>query len=278
MTLENSDWLGANDSDDLISNEDALFMRFDASEGGLFNGHFVPPPPRPFFLDDSATPDGLTTCDLCSWAWQESKSFTLDQALEAPGEIGWMITLIIVSLVSALIGAIVMIVVLHCRRLKNAENDVNDRGINLSHRDRPAIHLPTDKSFSPNDDNHHIGQSSGVWSWLSRRTPNVTTQLDTPTAPVENHYTHMEEHYGGIPEALYTELDKDGADSPAYQNSAYTDPDAPSSAYYSDLSIGTGAIPERAYEVVGLATLAWVGDKRIDRLSSISETVPSDYV
>ncbi|KAG5878914.1 hypothetical protein JTB14_016786 [Gonioctena quinquepunctata] len=50
--------------------DDESPIPLDASEGGFFSGNFVPPPPRPFFLDDSATPDGLTTCDLCSWAWQ----------------------------------------------------------------------------------------------------------------------------------------------------------------------------------------------------------------
>lgn len=36
-------------------------------EGGLFTSGFLPPPPRPPFLED-VTPDGLTTCDLCAWA------------------------------------------------------------------------------------------------------------------------------------------------------------------------------------------------------------------
>lgn len=45
-------------------------MRLDGSDGGLWSGAFVPPPPRPIFLDESVTPDGLTTCDLCTWAWQ----------------------------------------------------------------------------------------------------------------------------------------------------------------------------------------------------------------
>lgn len=35
---------------------------------------------------------------------------------EAPGELGWVLTLIIVSFVSAVLGAIVMIIVLHCKR------------------------------------------------------------------------------------------------------------------------------------------------------------------
>lgn len=47
-------------------------LAFDASENGLWNGHFVPPPPRPPFLDESVAADGLTTCDLCTWAWQRN--------------------------------------------------------------------------------------------------------------------------------------------------------------------------------------------------------------
>ncbi|XP_017780458.1 PREDICTED: uncharacterized protein LOC108565475 [Nicrophorus vespilloides] len=163
---------------------------------------------------------------------------------------------------------------------------------------RPPISTPDDKTMttigtaqSYQDPSANIAMTnSGVWSWLSRRsTPQ--TQLNAPTTPAENHYTHMEENYNGVGEALYAELDREStADSPAYQNSAYTDPDAPvssapSSAYYSDLSVTT--VPERAYEVVGLSTLpVWEnnGDaaRRTvpPRLASISETVsvPSDYV
>lgn len=31
----------------------------------------MPPPPRPAFLDENIATDGVTTCDMCSWAWQE---------------------------------------------------------------------------------------------------------------------------------------------------------------------------------------------------------------
>lgn len=34
----------------------------------FWGGGFLPPPPRPQFLI-SATEDGPTTCDLCTWAW-----------------------------------------------------------------------------------------------------------------------------------------------------------------------------------------------------------------
>lgn len=68
-------WLGADEEDASSS------LPLDASEGGLWSGNFVPPPPRPIFLDEGVTPDGLTTCDLCSWAWQNSNAFTLDAAM-----------------------------------------------------------------------------------------------------------------------------------------------------------------------------------------------------
>ncbi|EFN82347.1 hypothetical protein EAI_01488 [Harpegnathos saltator] len=41
-------------------------------------GSFVPPPPRPPYVpEDAITTDGLTTCDLCSWAWKHDR-FSLD--------------------------------------------------------------------------------------------------------------------------------------------------------------------------------------------------------
>lgn len=63
-----------------IDYETVISIPLDGSEGGLFTGNFVPPPPRPLFLD-GATPDGLTTCDLCSWAWQKNNSNLLDARL-----------------------------------------------------------------------------------------------------------------------------------------------------------------------------------------------------
>lgn len=163
---------------------------------------------------------------------------------------------------------------------------------------RPPIGPPDDKSISsiappqfphPPPPSSMTSPSSGVWSWLSRRSATTPSQLaNPPSSPAENHYTHMEEAYSGVEEALYAELDRE-SNSPAYQNSAYTDPDAPtssapSSAYYSDLSVTT--VPERAYEVVGLSTLpVWDSSgielkRQTARLAAISEaiSVPSDYV
>lgn len=166
---------------------------------------------------------------------------------------------------------------------------------------RPPIGTPDDKSISsitpatfpqPPPPSSMNSPSSGVWSWLSRRAATTPSQLaNPPSSPAENHYTHMEEAYSGVEEALYAELDRESQDSnsPAYQNSAYTDPDAPvssapSSAYYSDLSVTT--VPDRAYEVVGLSTLpVWDSSgielkRQTARLAAISEaiSVPSDYV
>lgn len=56
-------------------------LPFDASESGLWNGRFVPPPPRPPFLDEATSTDGLTTCDLCTWAWHDRNTFSLDASI-----------------------------------------------------------------------------------------------------------------------------------------------------------------------------------------------------
>lgn len=51
--------------------EDSTMTGFDA-ESLLLRG-FLPPPPRPpEFLDPPPSSDGLTTCDLCAWATQQS--------------------------------------------------------------------------------------------------------------------------------------------------------------------------------------------------------------
>lgn len=69
-------WLNAIEEDSFNSP-----LPFDASEGGLWNGRFVPPPPRPPFLDESVATDGLTTCDLCTWAWHDRNAYSLDGSI-----------------------------------------------------------------------------------------------------------------------------------------------------------------------------------------------------
>lgn len=205
-----------------------------------------------------------------------------------------------------------MIIVIHCKRLKNPNSNGTPNHIITSfftHNDkiavspqrprtppqRPPIPITDDKAlnithhqnFAPNPNS-----MNGVWSWLSRRSTGAPSQLENPSLSfVENHYTHMEDPYNSVDDALYAELEIDSTEngsSTAYQNSAYADPDAPSSsapssAYYSDLSVTT--VPDRAYEVVGLATMpVWDGcvndGRKMPRLAVINESVsvPSDYV
>ncbi|KAH8380586.1 hypothetical protein KR009_011572 [Drosophila setifemur] len=261
-------------------------LAFDASENGLWNGHFVPPPPRPPFLDESVAADGLTTCDLCTWAWQRN-AYSLDGSMDTGGELGWAFTLIIVSIISALIGAIVMVIVLRCRRIKSANANggrpqpwwcrnnrnggQNRSPISIKHS-ADSIRRPT--------------SNSGVWTWLggSRRSSAGPDQIGPPsTSPAENHYTHMDDAYSpvGVSEALYAELDRESVRSanPSYQNTAYSQcgekynfqgheqdipmvvSSAPSSAYYSDLSVtampgGASGSNQGAYEIVGLNVMS----------------------
>ncbi|KAF5276471.1 hypothetical protein FQA39_LY06540 [Lamprigera yunnana] len=272
---DNSWWLSIIDAD--------TSLPLDGSEGGLWSGNFVPPPPRPLFLEEGVNTDGLTTCDLCSWAWKNSKTFTLDATLVPSGKVEWVLTLVIVSLISAVVGAVIMVVILYCRRMKSASANANTTNPINSNPQLPTT-IPNDKARPTSLPGR--GESRPIWQRIFRKA-SVTSQLNTPpTSTNENHYTHMDETYV-TDEALYTELDQ-YSNSPAYQNSGYTDPDvpqssAPSSAYYSDLSINTSN--DRTYEIIGMATVAvWDTNDAIRKsaikLSAISETVtvPSDYV
>ncbi|XP_069967233.1 uncharacterized protein [Bactrocera oleae] len=111
---------------DIFDDDDDLFgspLAFDASDNGLWNGRFVPPPPRPpFLVDEPVLSDGLTTCDLCSWAMPTKSTFMFEGTIEKASELGWPLTLIIVSVLSALLGAIVMVTVVRCRRKKPTNN------------------------------------------------------------------------------------------------------------------------------------------------------------
>ncbi|XP_034483310.1 uncharacterized protein LOC117788611 [Drosophila innubila] len=262
-------------------------LAFDASENGLWNGHFVPPPPRPPFLDESVAADGLTTCDLCTWAWQRN-AYSLDGSIDKAGELGWAFTLIVVSIISALIGAIVMVIVLRCRRIKSANANGgrpqpwwcrNNRNAGAQNRSPISIKHSADSIRRPTS-------NSGVWTWLggSRRSSAGPDQIGPPsTSPAENHYTHMDDAYSpvGVSEALYAELDRESVRSanPSYQNTAYSQcgekynfqgheqdipmvvSSAPSSAYYSDLSVtampgGASGSNQGAYEIVGLNVMS----------------------
>lgn len=73
-----SAWSLETESLSMIDDEMQVIDTIDQS---YWNGKFVPPPPRPPFLEESIAPDGLTTCDLCSWAWQDKGSLSLDGAI-----------------------------------------------------------------------------------------------------------------------------------------------------------------------------------------------------
>lgn len=75
-SIKGDDWFAG------VVEEDTIYapLPFDASENGLWNGRFVPPPPRPPFLDDNIISDGVTTCDLCTWAWH-GRTYSLDNSI-----------------------------------------------------------------------------------------------------------------------------------------------------------------------------------------------------
>ncbi|XP_075229844.1 uncharacterized protein LOC142329286 [Lycorma delicatula] len=266
-------------------------------------GDFLPPPPRPPFLeDDFVQPDGLTTCDLCTWARSELPGpprLENNAASDANSQLSWTLTLVVVSLISALLGAIIMVTVIQCRnRIAGSSNQSqgfwclgrrrqrrrNESGSRRRDGGNEASHLGEDprsegdKEMVPVRNGNKEGSS--VWSWLTRRSPQspaIATSVPS-VPPVANHYT-LDEAYTAVGEALYAELDR-----PAYQNTGYiseSEPvsSAPSSAYYSDLSN-----TDRTYEIpaqTGLWEMVEVPPRRQPpRLASITETitVPSDYV
>ncbi|TMW52894.1 hypothetical protein DOY81_002010, partial [Sarcophaga bullata] len=227
------------------------FTTTGTPENGLWNGRFVPPPPRPPFLDESVAADGLTTCDLCTWAWQRN-AYSLDGSIDTSGELGWAFTLIVVSIISALIGAIVMVIVLRCRRIKSTNANGrpqpwwcrNNRNAGTNGRNSLSAKHSADSIRRPTS-------NSGVWTWLggSRRSSEGPDQIGPPSSsPAENHYTHMDDAYS--PKYNFQHQEQD---IPMVVSSA------PSSAYYSDLSVT--AVPsgsannERAYEIVGLTVM-----------------------
>ncbi|XP_066151135.1 uncharacterized protein [Euwallacea fornicatus] len=270
---------------------------FDPCEGGFLQ--FLPPPPRPLFLEDMIQ-DEVTACDLCTWAMQEKPIMTFRSRVFA-GELGWALTLVIVSLSSALIGAVIMVVVTRCkRRLKNVGLNETECGISLHHQHlstRPPITIPANKEFSPvvapnlSTISGSTANTNVVWSWLARRNHNTTNNLNTSPSShaMENHYTHMEEQYN-VEEVVYDELDKEGSEGKVedissiqvYHNSAFNGTpielpisSAPSSAYYSDLSV----IQERPYETVDNLTVSKACNKNLEvqrskiNLGSIGENV-----
>ncbi|KAL1130877.1 hypothetical protein AAG570_012118 [Ranatra chinensis] len=242
-------WSGACEEDTTLS------LELDGENGAWARG-FLPPPPRPMYLEKEAQSDGLTTCDLCTWATATHSTHQTSIAA-----LPWSITLVIVSMVSALIGATLMVTLRHCMSLGLSDGSA-----------RNAENADVDKEVEEREESriNEGRRSRGLWCWIRRHPSGPSLRSDVITA--SNHYTVDEAYSGTVGEALYAELDK-----PVYQNTGYVlDTDTaspPSSAYYSDLS-------DRTYESVGQQwEMAQVPLSR-QRLSAIAENSPihSDYV
>nr|XP_029713852.1 uncharacterized protein LOC109412501 isoform X2 [Aedes albopictus] len=184
----------------------------DTIDQSYWNGKFVPPPPRPPFLEESIAPDGLTTCDLCSWAWQDKGTLSLDGAINTK-EFSWTFTLVVVSLTSAVLGAIIMIVFLRCKRIRANQNGLRTLCFDSSST-KDTAGLNFDNQTSKNSTNGSCSPrstNSGLWTWFSSR-KNLTTPdqlVNSHTLPVENHYTHMDDNNYNpvqIDEASYAEV------------------------------------------------------------------------
>lgn len=141
--------------------------------------------------------------------------------------------IVVVSLISALIGAFVMVSLLRCRKLKAGgassasavpwRASTSGSPVATGHAQRPST-LPkhgADAIRVPHP-------SSGVWTWLGqRRASSGPDPLSQPSSsPAENHYTHMDDcaYNAESGEALYAELDRESLQSgnPSYQNTAYS--------------------------------------------------------
>ncbi|XP_058833771.1 uncharacterized protein LOC131691417 isoform X2 [Topomyia yanbarensis] len=184
----------------------------DTIDQSYWNGKFVPPPPRPPFLEETIAPDGLTTCDLCSWAWQDKGTLSLDGAINTK-EFSWTFTLVVVSLTSAVIGAIIMIVFLRCKRIRSNQNGIRTLCFD-SNSAKDTTGLNFDNQTSKNSTNGSCSPrstNSGLWTWFSSR-KNLSTPeqlVNSHTLPVENHYTHMDDNNYNpvqIDEASYAEV------------------------------------------------------------------------
>ncbi|XP_059489118.1 uncharacterized protein LOC132204556 isoform X2 [Neocloeon triangulifer] len=252
---------------------------------------FLPPPPRPseiLALEELGSEAFTSSCDLCSWAWS-NPAFAIDPNRLSPatyGEFGWALTLVLVAFLSAVIGAVVTVTMLQCRRMKGlqsgccASDEEEDLRGGRTSSSTPENQNPfADENKTPPLPSTRTPRGGGFWRRIFKRNPiSVRGHCESslqrrpprrlcPTAPPtnENHYTVTRSpapdssssvyttSYAGE-EALYAELER--AADPAYQNTGYQNPpeveseappSAPSSAYYSDLSCG----PDRMYEAVG---------------------------
>uniref|UniRef100_A0A182YBS9 Uncharacterized protein n=1 Tax=Anopheles stephensi TaxID=30069 RepID=A0A182YBS9_ANOST len=202
-----------------VSMIDDEMQVIDTIDQSYWNGKFVPPPPRPPFLEESIAPDGLTTCDLCSWAWQDKGTLSLDGAIKEifsssdTKEFNWTFALIVVSLTSAFLGAIIMIVFLRCKRIRTNQHGLRSLCFDSSST-KDTSGLNFDNQTSKNSTNGSCSPrstNSGLWTWFSSR-KNLSTPdqlVNSHTLPVENHYTHMDDNNYNpvqIDEASYAEV------------------------------------------------------------------------
>lgn len=292
QNLSDDWWIDAVETDTIHA------MSIDG-ESKFWSSDFVPPPPRPEFLKDEITTDGVTTCDMCTWAWKYSSKM---ESLSGR-EFGWIGTLIAVSLLSALTGAIVMITIIRCKiKLKNAfhssgiacfqrNGDRNDATVQLSNRTTNGRNSkPVENDYQLPDEKRERYKRVRPWTWLSKKSTAAPSQLRSlaPSAP-DNHYT-FEESYPNNGEALYAELDQETGNDPAYQNAAYTGTEGNSDFQLSSVSSGpyysqlSDPLTNRTYETVCLPEkdASWEDlqySPRVKRYKTKKPiTVPSDYI
>ncbi|CRL04448.1 CLUMA_CG017532, isoform A [Clunio marinus] len=179
---------------------------------------FVPPPPRPPYLEQLVS-DGLTTCDLCGWAWSKKKFFSLEGYGEQNhNDYMWIFLLIVVTFSSALIGAIIMVTAIKYRRsnvlrVTKSYSEKKDFGSdqNFSETKNPTN---VDIKYVENDDNFY------------------STLDDQDSINSEKHNM-----------AKYNRKNCDSGKK--FENEMPSAPASSSSAYYSNLSN-----PDKQYECI----------------------------
>ncbi|XP_070493418.1 uncharacterized protein [Chironomus tepperi] len=229
-------------------------LPFDSSSYGLFNGNFVPPPPRmPIDEIKDVISDGLTTCDLCDWASMNNDKtfFSLEGHRESSkNDISWVVLLISVSVCSALFGAIVMILTLRLKR--NASI-----GAFLFEKQGISSTTNLDTTHNSKLELKKIDESSNVdLAFFMEQEENLYATLDD-----HDHDSISSENINNS-FSKTTYMRNDETDMPLFSS-------APSSAYYSDLSNHI----EKPYENIESFNLERTDIITINhnRLSAISE-------
>lgn len=242
---------GGRDNSDDWTSTDWRWQSDEEDESLFFWGRpFLPPPPRPSFLEESLVlEDGQSTCDLCSWALGTPPR---DPLIQVGHGLPWTITLVIVSIISAVIGAVVMVTLLHCKRrvasdpgshrsskrnffcLGRRRRPTRDRGVTtarLNNAHKTLNNLGAHKATNV-DVESRSSSSNNLCFVFTPCAKAVTSSHElshmTSLKKNSNHYTVEEggyQHpvYGEGGEPVYTELDKIShtTSTPAYQNTGY---------------------------------------------------------